>query len=83
MTTNTPLIKQMIDNVCRLAMTIPLEEAQAVSAEIDRTETLMPLLDPSAYMKIMDNIPAHRDVVQAFVTFRIALAKVEKKETST
>lgn len=71
------LTKQLVDNAAHMALLVPLEDARALVQEIDRTDTLMPLLDPTGYRAIMDTLPQHRMVAKAFLAFREELAKLE------
>lgn len=70
------LTKQLVDNAARMALLIPLDDARALVEEIERTDTLMPLLDPTGYRAIMDTLPQHRAVAKAFLTFRQELEKL-------
>lgn len=65
-----------IQNTARMAMLIRVEDVQAVLTEINRTNTLMPLLDPTGYREIVDNIPRHTQIVRAFLDFRKKLDEV-------
>lgn len=68
--------KDMIDALCRSVMCLSIEEIRAVIDEINRTETLMPIIDPTAYRKIMNNIPDHRRQAEAFLRLRTELGKI-------
>lgn len=70
------ITKQLIDNACRFALVLPIADVEAVLAEIDRTSTVMPLLDPTGYRNVMDTLPGHRDEVAEFLRFRIALERL-------
>lgn len=62
--------KDVIDSVCRLAAMIPVENIATLVAEIDRTETLLPVVDPTTYRMIARNIPSHLRAARAFLSFR-------------
>lgn len=68
------LVKEWVDNVARQAMYVSVDDAVALVAEIDRTEALMPLLDPTGYRQIQGTAPAHKAVAEAFLAFRRAIA---------
>lgn len=70
------LTKQLVDSAARMAMLIPVDDARALVQEIERTDTLMPLLDPTGYRAIMDTLPQHRKLAQAFLAFRQELEKL-------
>ena len=53
------MIKSVTDAICRQAMLIPLEDAIALVNEFERTNALMPLLDPTGYIEIAGNIGGH------------------------
>lgn len=63
-------------NIGRQACLFPIEDYRAVLSEIDRMETVMPLTDPTAYMKIMDTMPSHKRLVEAVLAFRLTLEKL-------
>lgn len=73
---------EMIYAVARMANLIPLADAQAVLDEVGRMEkkTLMPILDPTAYMKIRANIPGNERAIRTFITFRSELEKITQAE---
>lgn len=71
------LTKQLVDNAARMALLVPVEDARALVQEIERTDTLMPLLDPTGYRAIMDTLPQHRKLAKAFLAFREELEKLE------
>ena len=66
----------MIRNVARTAMMVSTDDAVEVLNEINRTSAIMPVLDPTGYREISENIPGHTEIVKAFIAFRQALDKV-------
>lgn len=69
-------ILALIRSVQQSAYLIPLADAQAVAAEISRTDGLMPLFDPTGYQAIAGKIAGNRELVDAFIVYRRALEKV-------
>ena len=67
----------LIRNLNRQAYLIPLEDAEAVMAEIDRTSALMPLFDPTGYNKLADGLGLNRAVLQIFIDYRRKLQKFQ------
>ena len=67
---------QMMQNVARMLLLIPQEDIDAVLREINHTDAVMPLLDPTGWMRIADNIPSHRKVYQALSIARREIALV-------
>lgn len=59
-----------IQTMARLIRNISIEDAQALAAEIDHIEAVLPMLDPTAWMRIANTEGGHRELVQAFLTFR-------------
>ena len=55
-----------------LAIQIAPERTRAFLAELDRTDAVMPLIDPTAYRGIMGNIRDYRGVAEAFLAFQEA-----------
>lgn len=70
------LTMESIQGLARMCMAISAEDIQAVLDEISRTESIMPLLDPTGYRDIQSNIPGHKRIVSAFLTFRKELESV-------
>jgi len=62
------------------AAMISVADAQAVLAEINRTETLAPILDPTWYRAKMNNVSQHKRAVRTFVAFRHEIAAVLDEE---
>lgn len=71
----------LIHQTGAIALLIDPEHVRAVLAEIERTDTLMPMLDPTGWMKIAKNIPGHRRVVTAFLHFQsVCTAEIQASE---
>ncbi len=64
------LTHECINGIARQVRYISIEETKALLDEFQRTEALMPFLDPTGYRTIMKNIPDHRRVVAAFLAFQ-------------
>lgn len=71
-----------IQMLARLCFAVPVEDARAVLENIEFTDSFMPLLDPTGWMKINKNIPGHARLVRAFVAFRQELAELIESELS-
>jgi len=72
------ITKEAVDAVCRLAVVITVDDAVALVNEFKKMDTLMPILDPTAYKSVLPNIGGHEDAARAFLTFRLALEKLNK-----
>jgi hypothetical protein len=59
-----------IQTIARLVRNIPLEDVDALVAEFQRMESIMPILDPTGWMRIANNVSGHQELVLAFVRFR-------------
>jgi hypothetical protein len=68
-----------IQIVARLALNIPLDEAQAVVNEMEHTDAVMPLIDPSGWLRIRATAPQHQRLARAFLAFRQELAALVKE----
>lgn len=75
-------LKEQVDTVCRLANCISLDDAKALVDEIERTDTLMPFIDPTAYLQICHTLPVHLRVARAFLAFRRELEACLAEEAS-
>lgn len=73
--------KTQIETFAMLARRIPTEDAEAVVEWLHTQETLLPILDPTAYMQVAQNIPAHLALASAFLTFRKAIDAIVAAET--
>lgn len=68
-----PWLLEQLRAVNTVAMAFRPEDAEALLAEIDRTETLMPFLDPTAFREIGPQLQPLRGVLRAFLAYRRAL----------
>lgn len=62
-----------IMNVARFAAMIDLKAARAVLESMHFVDSVMPITDPTAWMKLRSTAPAHNRLAQAFVNFRTIL----------
>jgi len=69
-------IKFMIDNACRCATMVSVEQAAALINQMEHITTVLPFTDPTAFMKIADNARDHIRVARAFLTFRKAIQDI-------
>ena len=65
-----------IQSVALVAQAIPLADAVAVVEEMERTDALMPLLDPTGWIKLQKTAPQHARLARAFLAFRRELAEL-------
>ncbi len=65
--------KSLIDQVCKLALLVPLDTARQLAAEIERTDAVMPFLDPTGWQRLSNTLPGHQEEVNAFIAFRARL----------
>ena len=88
------LIKYKVDDFCRIATLVTLEEAKALVDEFARMESLMPIVDPSGWIDISTTITgleyefalekaslilaSHKAVAIAFLKFRSALEELKE-----
>lgn len=71
-------VKAVVDNVCRMAVAVPVEDAVALVNEFKRMETLMPLVDPTGFIAVSKTMPGHEEVARAFLDFRLRLEKLKE-----
>lgn len=69
--------KAQIEIIAQLAMNISPVDAGAVLREIERTESFMPIFDPTGWIKISKTLPGHHTLVKAFCDFRAALEAIK------
>lgn len=58
-----------------LSAQVALADVKALLAEYDRTDALLPILDPKRYREVARNIPQHRAIAAAFLAFREAVER--------
>ncbi len=74
--------KAMIDQVCRMALLVPLDTARQLAAEIERTDAVMPFLDPTGWQRLSHTLPGHQEEVEAFIAFRARLEALRPEKES-
>ena len=72
------LVKQNIDVICRLGVAVSIENAKGLVDELERMETVMPILDPTEWMRVSKTIKGHKTAAIAFLRFRMALETVKE-----
>lgn len=66
--------------VMHFAYLIQTNDLKRLVDEIERTDTLMPILDPTQWMRIRHNIPAHKKLARALLTFRREIDEIVEME---
>ncbi len=59
--------------VARLVSMVDLAAARAVLESMHFVDSVMPITDPTGWMKLSKTAPAHQQFAQAFVRFRTVL----------
>lgn len=72
-----------IKSVSRLASLVSVDTIDALLSQLSLEETLMPLLDPTAYLRTADKTRWHGPYLRAFRAYRKALAEIAKEEGLT
>lgn len=67
---------QQVLMVARILLGLNPDALDALLNEYSRMDALMPIMDPTGYRKIMDNIPQHRTVTAAIAGARREIVKV-------
>ncbi len=75
--TEIETIKQQIDQICQLAALIPVDDAVALVNELERMDSLMPVVDPTGWVKITGTIDGHKIAASGFLDFRRTLEKLK------
>ena len=75
-------VKAFIDNVCRMALFVPPDDAVLLVSEFEKMGALMPIVNPTGYLHVVDNMSDHRKAAEAFLEFRRALEHLKVKEVS-
>lgn len=75
-------VSEFARQVMQFAFLVRTEDVERLVAEIDRTDTLMPILDPTGWMKIRRNIPAHKKLAHALLAFRREIDEIVAMEAA-
>lgn len=74
------LLVSLIKQASRAAMIVPLHAVQALMEQHDREEALLPLLDPTLWMRTHDKTRWHKPWLRAFLEYRKALQDLADTE---
>lgn len=74
------MIHQTIVSLCRASLIVTTDEVRTVLDEISRMDSVMPIVNPTGYRGIMENIDDHREMVEAFAEFRGRLEKLKERK---
>lgn len=64
----------------RIASMVDLAAARAVLESMHFVDTVMPITDPTAWMKLQKTAPGHQQFAAAFVRFRTVLEEFRPEE---
>ena len=68
--------KHQMEMIGRLVLLVPLADVRAVYDAIARVDTILPIVDPTAYRNLLGTLGGHREFVRAFLDFRQALERI-------
>jgi hypothetical protein len=71
---------EQMQTVARLVSMVDLAAARAVLASMHYMDSVMPITDPTGWMKLRKNAAAHQQFAQAFVNFRTVLEEFRPEE---
>lgn len=74
---------ETIVTALRLCSLIPTATVRAIIREIDRMDTLMPIIDPTTYNAKARTWAKNRELVAAFLSLREAIDAQRGQATST
>jgi len=68
--------KNSVDMLCGIAfMLMTVQDAEALVAEIEKTDAVMPFFSPTDYLKVSATLLAHLELARAFLEFRRRIGK--------
>jgi hypothetical protein len=70
----------LMQAAARVASAVDLDLARAVLASMHYMDSVMPITDPTGWMKLRKTAPAHQQFAQAFVNFRTVLEEFRPEE---
>ncbi len=70
----------MMQAAARIASMVDLGLARAVLASMHWVDSVMPITDPTGWIKLRETAPAHQQFAQAFVNFRTVLEEFRPEE---
>lgn len=71
---------EQIKVIGQIAAMIDLDLVRAVVESMEHTDAVMPLLDPTGWMRIQKNAPDHRRFASAFLRFRGTIEELKAGE---
>jgi hypothetical protein len=73
---------QFIANQARCTvMLLPLNELEWLQEQFNHAETIGPILDPTAFVKLADSIPRRRELLKATVEYVRVLDRLKQEES--
>lgn len=70
----------MMQAAARVASAVDLAAARAVLESMHHMDSVMPILDPTEWIRLRKTAPAHQRFAQAFVNFRTVLEEFRPEE---
>jgi hypothetical protein len=67
------MIVAKVSAITGAALAIPIEDLDALLNQWEREDTLLPILDPTAFMYRSPKIEKRMEIIRAFTTFRKAI----------
>ncbi len=71
----------MITSLARQAQLIPVEKVQMLIDTAHRADTIMPILDPTAYRAGAHNLDDQVAIAEGFLAFRRAIDQVKERRS--
>lgn len=68
--------KTRIEMIARLALEIEPSEVAKLQNQYRQVDTLMPIFDPTGYMRILSHKGGHERLADAFAAFRAELGRI-------
>jgi len=69
----------LLTSVVHVVRALPLEDLRELARELERTESLAPVLEPTWFRSEMGNLAVLREVNLELIKFRLKLAELAEK----
>lgn len=69
----------MITSAAQIAQFVSVEDVEALINTANSADSIMPIVDPTAWIKGKDNLVDQRDIARGFLAFRRAIEKVKDR----
>jgi len=67
--------REKVSEICKVASEVSVDDMKEYIKEVNRTDTIMPLIDPTGWRRSSEVLSANLLIARAFLMFRTTLEK--------